>query len=113
MDLARLDRAPGHRLDFISADVQAPPTLSTSFCFSVCFLFCAFCAFLWLILLCVPFCGSLKYRGLRADGEHVPALKCIDGLAWHETHERSLDVERFGRAPVEPHDRIERWRHAS
>ena len=51
--------------------------------------------------------ASLKYRGLGAEREGVPALKGIDSLVWHETNKRGLDVECFGRTPVEPHDRIE------
>ena len=84
MDLARLNIDFGSRSDSISNDdPQTPP----------------------------PMTLLLKNRGLRADGEHVPALEGIDCLVWHETDERGLNVEGFGRAPVEPHDRIERrWK---
>ena len=69
MDLARLDRDHRSRPDLISDDVQTPPIS---------------CAPPWSA---VPhskeassFCGLLEYSGLRADGEHVPSLKGIDGL---------------------------------
>ena len=42
----------------------------------------------------------------------MPALKGIDRLARHDADERSLKVERFGFAPVEPDDGIERRRHS-
>ena len=86
MDLARLDRDRSRWSDFISDDdLQTPPVSER----------------------------LLKYRCLGADGEQVPSLKGIDGVAWHNANERSLHVECFGCTPVEPHDRVERWRHAS
>ena len=83
MDLARLDTDLSRRTGSVSNDDLQTPSLMLLF----------------------------ENRGLRADGEHVPALKGIDGLVWHDTDERGLNVECFGRAPVEPHDRIERWRY--
>ena len=55
--------------------------------------------------------ASLEDCGLRADGQEVPTLKGIDRFVRHQSHVRSLEVERFGPAPVESYDRIERSRH--
>src|SRR5438874_560239 len=53
---------------------------------------------------------SLQDCCLGAEVEQMPTLKSVDGFVRHETYEGGLEVERFGRAPVEPHDGIKRGR---
>ena len=53
-----------------------------------------------------------KHCGLGAEAELVPALESVDGFARQYAHVGGLEIERFGRGPVQPYDRVKRRWHS-